>query len=123
MKKSLIKLQILVVIVAVFVSSGYSAFHLHPEEMVEHPTPSAMTGKTHAAQDIQEMDCDGNDGHDERCIIDETQHSHINECCPVPSGLVNRKPVDPTERLGDVEPDNLVASLPAPPLRPPRFFS
>ena len=117
MKKSLIKLQALIIALAVVVSFGFTTVHSYSGNVGEHDMTVVLTGSNASSISIKALNCDGPEDH---CDYDNARHSHISECCPLPTqaalpGLTGTADTPWSERA-----KNLLETVSAPPLRPPR---
>jgi len=120
MKKKLLKFQTLVMVIAVFLSFGPSTVQAVSKDHGQHTAQLILADQSITDSNSQDVYCNGHKNH---CTFGKTQHSHANECYPIPSHLSHTDPVDPANMFGKMMTKNLVKALSAPPLRPPRFFA
>ncbi|MBC8338348.1 MAG: hypothetical protein ISR51_06145 [Rhodospirillales bacterium] len=118
MKKSLKKLQALIIAFAVVVSFGFSTAHSYSGNVGEHDLGMILVDSSAPSPAIQALNCDG---HEDHCDYDSTQHSHVSHCCM----LTSQAPIpDQLEIAGtswSEKAKNLIETVSVPPLRPPRF--
>ena len=101
-------------------SFGLSAFHSFSEAKAEQSAEIGLVDHSHADLNAQDVDCEG---HEKHCNFDKTQHSHAGHCCPLPNLVTYSGPTGLKNILTKMVVSNLIETVSAPPLRPPRFFA
>jgi len=118
MKKRLLRLQTLIIALAVLVSFGFSGVH----SLSETSTPLQLTlaDQSDAVSSVEEVDCDapGNP-----CQSQKDHASHAGECCPLRALVPFSKPAGSSNTLWHMARKDLTETAYRPVLRPPRFIA